>query len=316
MLVIADLHIKEKEPFLSAIKKLFEDLNTFNPDEILVFLGDEFDNSSPSWSCFALFAEFISSRKNDVYILNGNHTYSKRKGFVLEGFSNFKNVHIILTPTVYDIEGKKCLFLPYLEVDNKVYYTDYKFSETENFFDYIFTHLTPWKVAFGEEGIDFNNLKGTFIHGHIHMQLDFKDDYENKHMIVGVPIPTRHLEQLQKHRILEIKNGNVNIIYIPQYFTYETLQFGEEPSNKNNILNVKNVPSWEALYKTYRQYHIREEGVEFIKNEDMVSFENSEFEQGGLKQKFNIFRLDRGLSNEVTNKCLEYIDKYENKTNE
>lgn len=312
MLVIGDLHIKNKSPFLSAIKYFFEWLDKDYPDEDIIFLGDEWDTSSPMWECFSLFTNFASKRK--VIILGGNHTYSTKKGSILEGLLDFKNITTILEPTIIDNN----LFLPYLSIDNKKFYENEFNIERKNF-NYIFTHLTPKEVSFGNEGVDFDklNLTGVFIHGHIHFQKNWLDNKGNIHIVLGVPIPTRHLEEKQEHRIIKIEKDLGRIeIKVPQYFTYETLEFGKMPSNPNNILNIKQTPSPEELYKTYKGYYIREDGVEFIKTENDLSFEKSEFENSDLKKKFNIFMIDKGLSKEVSNKCFEYIDKFENKEKE
>ncbi len=312
MLIIGDLHIKNKEPFLSAIKNFFEWLDEKYPDEEIIFLGDTFDTSSPSWEIFSLFAEFVRSRNSYVYILEGNHTYSKLKGSVLEGLGNVSNVKHYLIP---DTIGLNILCLPFLTINNKKYY-EKQFEFIPNDFNLILTHLTPKQCAFGNEGIDFDklNLKGTYIHGHVHMQSEFRDSYGNRHIVLGVPIPTRNLEEQQNHRIIRIINNEIEFIPVPQFFTYETLEFGKFPENKNNILNLKNVPSWEELYKTYKNYYIREDGVEFKKTENSLTFNNTEFEKGSLKEKFNLYLLSDGvgLDKKIIDECFSRIDKYEN----
>jgi hypothetical protein len=314
LIVCGDLHLKNKEPFVSATENFFEWIDKKYPNDELVLLGDIFDTSSPQWEIFSLFAEFVRSRNSYVYILEGNHTYSKIKGSVLEGLGNVSNVKQYLIPNTI---GLDMLCLPFLTIDNKKYYEN-EFNFIPNDFDFIFTHLSPKECSWGNEGIDFDkvNLRGTYIHGHIHMQSEFKDIHENRHIVLGVPFPTRHGEHLQEHRIARITNKEIEFIKVPQFFIYETIEFGQEPSSSNNILNIKNATSWEIVYEKYKKYYIREEGVEFVKKEGNLEFEQKEFEGSSLKQKFKIFQLDRRLPKEVSEKCFDYIDKYENLTEE
>lgn len=315
MLIISDIHLKEKMPYRAAIENFFKWVDTIYPDENIIFLGDVWDSSSPTWNIFSLFTNFASNSRHAIYVLEGNHTYSKRKGTVLNGLYDFANINTIIESCVKEIEGNKCLFLPYLQVDNKNYYEN-EFKIDENNFDFIFTHLSPKESSWGNEGIDFDkiDLQGTYIHGHIHTQQnEWHDKNGNRHIILGCPIPTRHGEQNQEHRIARIKDKQIEFIKVPQYFTYETIEYGTIPSNPNNVINVKNVPSWESLYKTYKDYYIREEGVEFIKTENDMQFESQQFEKSDLKSKFKIFSIDRSLNKEISDKCFEYIDRYENK---
>lgn len=311
VIIVGDIHIKEKEPFLTAIKNFLYWINIEFPNDKIIFLGDEFDSSSPTWNNFALFSDFIKERNDTVYVLGGNHTYSRRKGSVLNGIEKIQNCINIDSPIVTKIDSLNCIFLPYLQVDNKYFYEN-EYEDNKKA-DYIFTHLTPKECAFGNEGIDFDkiNLKGTFIHGHVHLQKDFSDKNGNQHIVLGVPIATRHLEEQQEHRIIKIEDNRTESIKVPQFFTYQTLEFGEFPKNKNNILNIKNVPSWEELYKVYENYYIRDEGVEFVKTENELQIENLEFESSSLKQKFKIFNLDRNLPKEIVDVCYQKIEEYE-----
>jgi predicted phosphodiesterase len=312
MLVISDLHLKSQEPFLSAVKHVLAWINKKFPYESLILLGDIFDSSSPSWEVFSMFARFLNIRKDYVYIIEGNHTYSTKKGHVLGGFLEFENVVPVLTDINLDIAGNDCLFLPFLQVNNKNYYENL-ILEKKNY-DFIFTHLSPKQVAFGGVGIDFDRMgiMGTFVHGHEHIAKQFIDDLGNKHIVLGVPQPTRHLEQDQKFSVLRIENKEIEFIDVPQYFTYETLEFGELPKSKNNILNIKNAPSWETLFKTYKDLYIRKEGITFIKTENDIELETTNFTDNSLISNFNTYTVDKNISKEIFDISSYYINKYEN----
>jgi len=303
MIVIGDLHLKNKEPFLSAQKKLLQFIENTYPNEILIFLGDIFDNSSPHWNVYKLFKSFLINHNNTIYLLTGNHDYSKIKGNVLHPFSLLPNVTVIETITNIPIENKTCLFVPYLQ-NSDIY------STINGTYDYIFCHVTPEKYQFYNEGIHFHNIKNSYIiYGHYHIQKDiYEDENYNKHHIIGVPLETRNGEQ-QNNKLIVVTD-TIQEISLPLYFTFENIQYGEFPKNKNNILNIKKAPSLKAVYELYKGYYIREEGIEFIKeNNTFISLDTNKqyksFTELTLSEKFILFKEEKNITNDmVVQECL------------
>ena len=166
IIIVGDTHLKSNSPFWDAQKKLLSWLNENFINEKLVLLGDCFDTSSPMWHVYSEFKNFLMKRKNMTYILQGNHSLSKRKGSALKGLHLLDNVKVFFEKEEIEIEGHKCLFMPHVYGDLKETYKNVKGQ-----FNYIFTHLMPWFAPFSQEtGIHFSeNLKGTFIHGHEHI---------------------------------------------------------------------------------------------------------------------------------------------------
>jgi len=303
MLIIGDLHLKNKEPFLSSQQNLLQFIEQKYPDEILIFLGDIFDNSSPHWEVYKIFKQFLITHKNKIFLLTGNHDFSRIKGNVLQPFTLLSNVIVIDNIVNIEIENKKCLFIPFIQ-------SQYEYNNLKGQFDYIFCHVTPGRYQFYNEGVSFENIKNSYIiYGHYHIQKDiYEDENYNKHHIIGVPIETRNGEN-QKHKIIHIKD-TLQEISLPLYFTFENIQYGEFPKNKNNILNIKNAPSLKAVYELYKGYYIREEGIEINKSQsleidDITNKQHKSFNEITLQEKFKLFIDDKNINNEgVVKECL------------
>jgi hypothetical protein len=302
-LIISDLHLKEKEPFKKYQQQFLNWLLQKYNNEIFILLGDCFDNSTPTWDVYSMFKDFLLKRKNITYISKGNHCSSRIKGCALNGIHLMEDVKVFFEKEECDIDGYKCLFLPFIYDSMKEQY-----EKLEGNYDFIFTHITPEKAAFGEEGIKFNkNLIGTFFHGHIHMfnEKCYKDSYGNINYIQGVPISTRNGED-QEHIIIQIDHDKkIEFIKVPHYFSYETIEYPNLPESKNNIINVINAPSYASVIDKYKDYYIRQEGIELKIEEGMD--QTVSFEQGNIKEKFVKFCIDNNIANDVKNCCLEYL---------
>ena len=303
MIAIGDLHLKKKEPYYKNNKKFLDYLNDKYPYETLIFTGDETDTSSPEWDVFDYFSTFVKNRKSPVYIIGGNHTYSYRKGSVLEGLQHVPNVHVILEPTEIILYNLKCLFLPY-KYDAKEY------EKLTGTYDYIFTHITPVECAFANEGIQLQ-VKGTRIHGHTHIQTDFIDKItRDQHYVIGVPLPTRNGEN-QNHRILGIEDKQVNIINIPKFMEIKTISYGHFPEEKDNLYNITDAPSYDAVYQKYKDYYIRDKGISLLRTELTQQTEEM-FSVGSLREKLQKYLKDEKIvSKEVYACCFEVFDRYE-----
>jgi hypothetical protein len=200
-----------------------------------------------------------------------------------------------------EFEGSVCLILPWK------YNHKEEYESLEGKFDFVFTHITPQECAFADEGLVFNKLKGCFIHGHTHVQKDFLDKNVNQHCVLGVPFPTRNLEN-QDYRVLKIDNKKIETIKVPIWFEYETLEYGEQPKSKNNILNIKNAPSIDSCYDLYKDCYIRDEGITFKQNDD-ININDISFDMSDLSGQFITFceQPDMNISKDVQTTCLKYL---------
>ncbi len=301
MIVVGDLHIKRKEPYFSAITSfLYWLIGKYN-NETILFLGDLYDSSSPHGDIEEFIASWLKQFK-EVHIITGNHDYSKKSGNALLQLRQHPNISVYTDITEIIIEEKKCLLLPFKYGNIKEEY-----ESLTGTYDYIFTHITPLECAFKDEGIQLN-LRGTYIHGHTHMQKFFVDDIGNNHHVLGVPIPTRHLEEQQPHAVMSIsKDGSHDSILVPQTFTYETIEFGDEPENKNNILNILNAPSMNNVYESYKGYFIREEGVTIKIDDTDCDIEETININDDIKSVFMDYSKEKALPKEIVNCCLEFL---------
>jgi hypothetical protein len=295
VLVIGDLHLKHTSPYFEAQQQFLNWLDENYRGNTFIFVGDELDSSAPDWEVFSMFANFLE-KQTQVYLLGGNHTHSRRKGSVLEGINHLPNVKVILEKEEITINNYKCLFLPFkYSLSMKEEYESLKGS-----YDFIFTHITPPESAFGNEGINLS-VQGTTIHGHIHLAKNFIHN-ENQHYIIGVPIATRHGEI--DNPIFEIVEGKIVEITHPSYFEYETVEFGQLPKNKNNVLNIINAPDSNSVNDFYKDYFVRD--IELKRTENALQ-ENITFNAATIKIKFYTFCLENGVSKEILDCGLRYL---------
>lgn len=300
MIIIGDVHAKNLEPFRTGINKFFDWLIESYKEETLIFLGDLFDMSSPHNKIKKEITKHLINFKQ-VYIITGNHDTSRKKGNVLLPLELHSNINIIEDVTEVNIEGLDCLFLPYRYGDIKEEYESLKGN-----YDYVFTHITPLECAFGGEGIQLN-LDGIYIHGHTHIPSQFIDTNGRQHHILGVPLPTRHGEHNHRPNIFEIVDGKINYIEVLKYFTYEDVEYGKEPSSKNNIINVLNAPSIQSVYDNYKDYYIRKAGVKLEESSYNFTEEIIDFSKGDIKDKFKLYAKDNNLSKEVVDCVFNYL---------
>jgi hypothetical protein len=308
IIFVADIHVQNKEPHRIATLKFLKWLLENYKNDIILQGGDLFDKSSVHHDLVDEVIEILKQFK-DFRLVNGNHEISSKLGNILKPLRHHNNITVYYEKTEFEINGIKFIALPSSESKEKSY------EEIKETYDYSVCHFMPIQESFGNGGIELK-FKATHLFSHIHRYREFIDNFRNKCLIAGAVVSTKYGEQDWEKNIYKIDKNGYEKIKVPQFFIYETIEFGQEPSSSNNILNIKNATSWEAVYEKYKRCYIREEGVEFVKTEGNLEFEQKEFEGSSLKQKFNIFQLDRGLSKEVSEKCFEYIDKYENLTEE
>lgn len=282
MIVIGDIHAKNKEPYKTAISQFFKWLVENYKNETIVQLGDLFDTSTPHAEIESEIVHYLVQFKQ-VYILKGNHDTSSKSGNTLLPFNAHKNIKVFSEQEEIEIEGHKCLMLPH------VY--DKKYDDIEWQGDFVFIHCPDKKNQFADEGLSLSKIKATKLWGHIHIHSVYDDN-----IIVGTPIKSRHLEE--DNKIIQI-DSNKNITYIdhPTYFEFQTLEYPQLPENKNNILNIINAPSSKAVYETYKGYFIRDEGIELLRTENEQSLED-------MKKTFDDMNLVHAFSEYSTNENI------------
>lgn len=194
--LLADTHFGYKgdeEEWLDDYVGYFEDViiplmkKEAGEDDILIHLGDVFDNRSTIglntiYRVIRLFEEFSKIFK-DIRITVGNHDIMKKSTNDITSINMLKHipgVKVYYTPEVEVIDGKSCLFNPWIEDPEK----EKQVLSGINV-DYIFGHLeingsqvsnrsgVKINVTGGVEGDNFK--KSQVYAGHIHIRQDNKN---------------------------------------------------------------------------------------------------------------------------------------------
>lgn len=307
IIVIGDQHWKNKEPFKSATIEFFIDLQKKYLKDVLIFTGDFFDTASSHFDEVMRLAVEHLLPFSEVHIISGNHECNnKRVGNPLSMLNQFSNIKTYLEKTEVNIEGKKFLMLPYL-------YSLKELKEYEKLtgdYDYVVSHVAyPNTNGGASDELDLSKINSKyFFYGHIHEPQDF-----GNHSIIGVPLTTRYDERSWKKRIVVIENDEVSFEELSDYITYETIKFGEEPKNKNSILNVINSPSVNSVRERYEGYHLRLQGIELNEENSVekVSYEEQkDFMNFNLLNNFKSFLAENEQSDKrIESTILGYFSK-------
>lgn len=298
--VIGDLHIKPSEPHLKAVRKLFDFLNVVvTKDDSIIQLGDFFDSSSVHHSLVYDLIDRTKKIGKHWYILRGNHDQSVIRGNILLPFDHFDHISIFETPEYLEIEGKLCYMLPYMKNAKE---------QIENISwtgDYAFFHLTnPEDEFVSGEGINTDNIEAFQVFGHTHIHKKYKTSRGYHKVVLGTPLCTRQGEQ--NNSILKISDTKIEYLDHGITFAYEDIDYGSFPVSKDNIINVKKAPSVKSVYDMYKDYYIREEGIELLIDET-IGEETFSFHAGNIKESFVSYSKEKSIRDELVKKGLEYL---------
>lgn len=298
MIIISDLHIKSKEPYYSSIKQFLNYLLEHYPDEDVVQLGDLFDSSTAHSSTLYEIIGILKKFKK-IHILQGNHDISRRAGLITEPFKHYDNIIVYDKMTEVEIEGHKCLMLPWIYNAKEIY------EQVEWSGHYCFSHLTNKEDSFNGEYVDLSKIHSCRIYGHTHTTRDLG---ENGY-VMGVNIPTRNLEISNPFIRIGKEEDTFEFIESPKYFEYQTLKYGEFPENKNNILNIKKAPSYPSVYEMYKDYYVRKEGIEILRTENDATIADKEFESGNIIDRFARYAKEKEVSKEIYECANRYLQE-------
>ena len=300
VIYFGDLHCQEQEPFKSSALSILKYLYDNYQDATIIQGGDLFDSSSINHALVDDVLKILVKFK-DFRIVTGNHDYSKRMNSILKPFDNYNNITVYDDVAEVDIEGMKLIMLPHKYGDIKSEY-----EKITGSYDYSISHITPIQEAFGDDGIELKfNVSVAHIFAHIHRHREFLDSFENKVLISGSTMTTRYGEQSWEKNIYELTKTEYHKIALPQYFTYETVEYGQYPEFETSICNIKNAPSVQSVFEMYRKYYIRESGIEI--NLGDTNNQTVVFEQDNIKKGFIKFCEDNNVADDVKFSCLSYL---------
>jgi len=303
IIFFGDLHCQEKEPHRTACLDFLDYLyKNFNHCTILCG-GDLFHQSSHNHRLVDSVIERIS-KFNDFRIISGNHDQSRRLSNILLPFRHYDGITIYSERTEFEIEDIKFIALPSKPGYEKEY------ENIEGTWDYSLCHFEPIQKSFNSTGIELKfKVNTAHIFAHIHEYDEYIDNFGNKVLISGSVVSTRYGEQDWEKNLYEITKEGFKKQSIPQMFTYQTLNYGEFPENKNNILNVINAPSVPAVWEKYKDYFIRRDGIQVLRTENESELKDVVFESGNIIDKFNRYATEKSIPLEIVSCANQYLQE-------
>lgn len=310
---IGDVHLKAKEPYMDASFQFLNYLEENHLNDVLVFTGDLFDNTFPHFEL--LMDRLLNSliKFPEVYIISGNHEVfdsktTKKMGNPLALLDHVSGIRTFLNLEEIEIRGKKFLMLPYLYDVAKM---KSEYEALNGTYDFVVCHVAYPSTNFGSmDEIDLSKIDAkVFIYGHIHEPKQISNHY-----ILGVPVSTRHGEQVWKKElgIYDLDKDEFTLKPIPNFVNYETVKFGEWPENKNSIISVKEAPSVISVLDLYKEYHIRRKGITLLDEVENVSYnEQKDFLNFTLTSNFQEFSESFDIRPIVKNKIFELLNRGE-----
>lgn len=323
LVVCGDTHFRIEEPFFSAQKefvKWFLKQPFNNSENVFIHLGDVFNCSGPNPNTIDLAVYFNKEMKfKNKFYLVGSHDYNRsRNTYSPTPLRQENNTEIIYDVGLKDLEGIKCLFLPFIydrAISNKTQKEFYEeFGKKENIkCDFCFHHLQDETICFGgiSNGINLSWVQGERIGGHIH---------KRQKGYLGTPCINRFDEKGKDSFLLLIDTETKEKEYIktPQFLDYKSLDY-----EKNNVLeglihlagpgipielkifDIINAPSKEAAEEKYKGRFIHE--IFLKKNEEEQLLQEEQKETKTIKEYFNNFCIKNKISKKLQEKLGVYL---------
>ncbi|MBD3216569.1 MAG: hypothetical protein GF311_28400 [Candidatus Lokiarchaeota archaeon] len=263
LILTADVHFTEVEPFYSAKLRFFEWLSkqSFNNSgNYFGILGDFGDKSKHTGLVNRKAISILKSLKfKKIFILTGNHDKSKQFGNFLEPLKDLGNVEVIDTPIVNSVEGNNCLWLPHYyraSEDDRLMKDMYENDFNEDSYDFVFYHFPDETEQMFGKFIDISQIKGKKLGGDIHIQSE---------RYIGPPTKTRFTEKGQENRLLsvDLATKKLDSIPLPNFLDYISVNYPNLPvidSIQFPILDIDGAPSRKyekEIREKYKGYYIR-----------------------------------------------------------
>lgn len=306
-IIIGDLHFRSEEPFYSssvAFCKWFVSQSFNNPDNNAIFLGDIVNsaksNGKVNYLMVNLFFNYLKFK--NIWILQGNHDYSKRDGSGLDPLKAKDNIVLINILQEFLVNEKKCLFLPY-------FYPVSLMKETyENFnsnikYDYIFYHFDDETIFFGGKarGINISHLKGKRIGGHIHKK---QNNYLGSVSIV------RADERKKGSFLYHLEKDEY--ICIPTFLDYVIIDYSKGLNVENEssapyiIYDIINAPSKELAEEKFKDYYRGK--ISTKKNIQIESSSSKAGKKKSIKEYFKEFLQLNNIDEKLSVILLEVLE--------
>jgi len=333
LLVVGDLHLQEKEPKYSQTKDFLNWLFTnpeFNTkDNGLIFLGDLVETIDSPHELLELYVDYFlnKSKFSFIKILQGNHDANIASS-LLSTFRPLPNVEVITFPSVQNIEGLTCLFLPYYYHENKHitsmrerYSNLYTEKEYAGVFDYCFHHTEDETNHYpnSKNYSDLSKLKvNNYLCGHIH-----SENLSKKGRFLGSPIFNSITEKDKKPLIasIDISSKHYTLIKVPVWLKYYDVTYPDvlpKTDTPYSIFTVHDSLNKEETIKYYIKMAL-EQGFTFYsrkifnkRNTELLVERNIDTSvKKSLLEHFQDYSTINKIDTKIVDVCLEVIKKKE-----
>jgi hypothetical protein len=326
IVVIGDLHIKNKEPWMSAVDGFFSWLRMWDEQQsennvTYVFTGDIIDEHTPPGQVHSILAStFFTGRlqnANHVYIIQGNHDIGRHTSGI-EYLNVSDNVTVVKTLQEIEVNQVKILCLPYFyktstdQPNMRELYENLP-KEYNKTYDLIIGHIADETDGCFGTGIDLSKndkLSGKRVLGHIH--------HSESDNFIGVPIITRYNERDHEPviQVYDASDLSKSFVDVPKFIQYETITYGDpvpcsqkhinEEFTQHIIYDIEDAPSRDAAYNKYSEIYIREVEVKPSK-EDQEIRELVEADNLSVQEYFKQFVDTNKVNKEVEAKLMEVL---------
>ena len=325
MFVIGDLHVKDSEPHKKGFvefSRLILEMPEMKQAEYVIFLGDIYHEALPGGDVeYLVFRELFEklSDKKAIFILQGNHDYSRRDGCALSPLKVFPNVEILDTPVSFAIKSCTMRCLPFMypntmwsSKENRFFKTmKEEYSNPDNFpekeYDFIFGHYGDETSGKFTEEANTSFLKGKKIFGHIHKRVS--SNY------LGTPYPTRRDEKKKKNYVglIDLSSKMYKEIEIDPVLDFHTIKYGDKTDllfDYVAVVDIKNAPSTDLAREYFASLNKGPDVyLDNIEKEvfSELSDESVEFKKTSAKEYLEKFSDLSKLDSDVKTKMLEVL---------
>ena len=288
IIVCGDLHFTSRKPFFYMQQdfiKWFVEQDFNNNLNYCLFVGDMYDLEEPDTETNLMMFDFISKLKfKKIFVVCGNHPYSKEKNIYSEEFLNvFNNVLVITKPEIINIDSYKILALPYIydfSYDTtktmKQLYENLPEQFSKEEYDIVTGHFSD--VQMFNDGINVDYIKAKKrIFGHIHI-------HQENDNFVGSPYILRYDERNKVSRLVSIslETNEFRDIKIPTFIEYNKAIYPDDLPDTDflyTIWDIKNAPSREIVRQFYEQKYGKKIYFRDIEKTKLIEALNNENEQ-------------------------------------
>lgn len=259
IVVIGDLHIREDEPFFTSSKKFFEWFceSEYNDGRPIIFTGDIVHKPIVNGKVMRFILDVFQDKlkAEHMWIVTGNHDFSRQKGSFLETFEGetTDRVTVVSVPEELKIGEVSFFLLPYFYPNSIPDYSTMKevYGNLIVNSDYIIGHFSDETSPLFMDA-DVSHMKGKRLFGHVHV---------GSAHYVGTPYITRKDESGKDSWIINIdtQRREDQRINVPVCLEYMDVEYGdpiEEQTDYPVIYSVKNAPTKAAAEEMYSDFYL------------------------------------------------------------